>query len=168
MLQCCIFVELQEGRLGVEAALSYLLYQLEQRPSLNSDIYNTVRPVLHENDIVMRRLILLTASKTLVLNLNTRVVFWFARFCDCFHDFQIIVKCIKNADLSNITTVICCRVFDRLPISILRSDLSVCVCVCVCSLSYSAWKANAPYCLCPAVQNFSTLSHKWHDFQKKW
>ena len=45
-----------------------------------------------------------------------------------------------------------------------------CVCVCVCSLRYPACNAHAPYChavACPAIQYFSTLSHKWQDFRKK-
>jgi hypothetical protein len=43
--------------------------------------------------------------------------------------------------------------------------------VYVCSLSYPARNARAPYCIlsvaCPALQYFSTLSHKRHDFRKK-
>ena len=43
-----------------------------------------------------------------------------------------------------------------------------CVCVCVCSLRYPERNAQAPYChvACPALQYFSTFSHKWHDFRK--
>jgi len=43
--------------------------------------------------------------------------------------------------------------------------------MCVCSLNYPAWKAHA---LCYIAISglsgstaFSTLSHEWHDFQKK-
>ena len=41
--------------------------------------------------------------------------------------------------------------------------------VCTCSLWYPARNAHAPYChvACPAVQYFSTLSHKRHNFRKK-
>jgi len=40
--------------------------------------------------------------------------------------------------------------------------------VCICSLRYQACNAHAPYChvACPALQYFSTFSHKWHDFKK--
>jgi hypothetical protein len=40
--------------------------------------------------------------------------------------------------------------------------------VCIWTLSYPACNAHAPYChLCPALQYFSTLSHKRYDFRKK-
>ena len=46
--------------------------------------------------------------------------------------------------------------------------LCVCVCVCVCRLRYAACNAHAPYghVASPALQYFSTLSHKRHDFRK--
>jgi hypothetical protein len=42
------------------------------------------------------------------------------------------------------------------------------VSLCFCSLRYPACNAHAPYChvACPAVQYFSTLSHKWQDLEK--
>ena len=42
--------------------------------------------------------------------------------------------------------------------------------VCVCSLRYRACNAHAPYCNlwpAPALQYFSTLYKKMHDFRKK-
>jgi hypothetical protein len=41
--------------------------------------------------------------------------------------------------------------------------------VCVCRLRYPACNAHAPYyhVVCPALQYFSTLSHKRHDLRKK-
>jgi len=39
------------------------------------------------------------------------------------------------------------------------------ICVCARSISYPARRAHAPYC--PALQYFSTLSHKRHNFRKK-
>jgi len=41
--------------------------------------------------------------------------------------------------------------------------------VCVSSLSYPACNANTLYChvACSALQYFSTLSHKRHDFRKR-
>jgi hypothetical protein len=41
--------------------------------------------------------------------------------------------------------------------------------VCVCSPIYPTCNAHAPYChlACPALQYFSILSHKRHDFRKK-
>ena len=52
---------------------------------------------------------------------------------------------------------------------------SQCICLfllswkCVCSLTYTACSAHAPYChvACPAVQYFSTLSHKRQEFREK-
>jgi hypothetical protein len=41
---------------------------------------------------------------------------------------------------------------------------------CVSGLRYPACNAHAPYCHllpCPALQYFSTLSHKLHDFREK-
>jgi hypothetical protein len=47
----------------------------------------------------------------------------------------------------------------------------VCVCgvrVCVCGLSYPTCNEHAPcHVSCPALQYFSTLSHKRHNFRKK-
>ena len=42
-------------------------------------------------------------------------------------------------------------------------------CLCICGLRYPACLAHEPYChvVCPALQYFSTLSHKRHDFRKK-
>ena len=41
----------------------------------------------------------------------------------------------------------------------------------VCSFRYATFSAHAPYChlwhLCPALQYFSSLSHKRNDFRKK-
>jgi len=45
----------------------------------------------------------------------------------------------------------------------------VCVCVCVCSLSHRACNAHLSILssvVCPALQYFSTSSHKRHDFQE--
>jgi len=42
--------------------------------------------------------------------------------------------------------------------------------VCICGLRYPACNAHAPYCHlwpCPALQYFSTLSHKQHDVREK-
>ena len=44
------------------------------------------------------------------------------------------------------------------------------LCVCICSLRYPACNAHAPIfsCVpCSALQYFSTLSHKPHDFRNK-
>jgi hypothetical protein len=41
-------------------------------------------------------------------------------------------------------------------------------CVRICSLRYPACNAHVPHChlACPTLEHFSTLSHKWHHFQK--
>ena len=41
--------------------------------------------------------------------------------------------------------------------------------VCVCSLKTPAGDAHDPYChvTCPALQYFSTIPHKRHDFREK-
>jgi len=41
--------------------------------------------------------------------------------------------------------------------------------VSICSPRYPAYNVHVPYChvACPTLQYFSTISHKWHNYQKK-
>ena len=91
-------------------------------------------------------------------------------FCACAITFQtcstaryqIILNKTGNVRVTIIEAIYCNHCCSGKAISITYSE-------CVCSLSCQARNAHAPYCRqwpAPALKNFSTLSHKRHDFQK--
>jgi len=85
---------------------------------------------------------------------------------------KLIVAFRNFAKVPNKTGNICINVTlrnDCVTFVIVKSCKHYIFWVCVCNLSYSACNAHKPYCHLWSVRvnNFSTLSHKRHDFRKK-
>ena len=55
------------------------------------------------------------------------------------------------------------------PVLLWESNEYYTTCVCICSLRYQVCNAHEPYyhLACPALHNFSTLSHKTQNFRKQ-
>ena len=120
---------------------------------LHSQGKNTLNTRLH-----------IPATQSIILNLSSWASKFRLDFWPCFTQIrQPYIIIIIIIIISNIRRAFLQTLLQR------RSNKYYIFWVCVCTLRYPACNAHAPYChvACSALQYFSTLYHKRHDFRKK-